>query len=180
MANDLVELTGLAYLPGAPFTEAEVDAAVASLREAVRWHIAPERSETITFDVRAYQNVLQLPTRKLVSVNAVRQGGDVVDPSAYEVSTNLGQVKLSYGYWDTGFGAVEVDVTHGHESVPLDLLPVIAHTATSQRLLAVRAPVMDQPTMIGEGVGGQMVSANPDPLIRRTIARYALFPAGFA
>ncbi|BDY31409.1 hypothetical protein [Mycolicibacterium mageritense] len=180
MANDLVQPSELAYLPGGPFTEGEVDAAVAALRQAVRWHIAPVRSETVTLDVGRYENVLQLPTRKLVSVAEVRSNGVVVDPASYEVSIGLAQVKLAYGYWGAGFGAVDVDLTHGYESVPLDLLPVIAETATSQRLLAVRAPVMDQPAMVGDGVGGQMVWANPNPLTKRAIARYALVCAGFA
>ena len=35
MANDLVQPSELAYLPGGPFTDGEVDAAVASLRQAV-------------------------------------------------------------------------------------------------------------------------------------------------
>lgn len=177
MANDLVTPSELAYLPGAPFTAGEVDAAVASIRAALEWHIAPDLQKTVTFDVRQSQQRLLLPTRNLVSVDEVRADGEIVDPTAYQVSTTLAQVIKKSGSWPVGFGTVEVDMTHGYESVPPDLLPVIAATATSQRLLAVRAPVTEQPSRIGEGVGGDAVAVSPfapRPLGRDAMMRYSL------
>lgn len=177
MSNDLVSVAVLAYLPGAPFTNGEVDAAVAALRSALDWHVAPERTETVSFDVAYQQYRLVLPTRKLVSVDEVRIGADVVDPANYQVSTNLAQIVKSSGYWPSGYGAVEVDITHGYTAVPPDLLPVIAETATSQRLLAVRAPVIEQSAQVGEGVGADIITAAPltSRLLRRDVLdRYSL------
>lgn len=175
MANDLVDASQLSYLPGAPFTEGEVDAAAAAIITALEWHIAPERQDTVVFDVGRCQSRLVLPTRKLVSVDEIRVNGDVV--TGYEVSTRLAQVVKTSGFWKRGFGTVEVDMTHGYEEVPADLLPVIAATATSQRLLAVRAPVTENPAQVGEGVGGHVVAASPltmKPLGRDALARYSL------
>ncbi|OFB37970.1 hypothetical protein BA059_16880 [Mycolicibacterium sp. (ex Dasyatis americana)] len=177
MTNDLVSPAELVHLPGTPFTDGEVDEAAAAIRTALEWHVAPERQDTVAFDIVCYQRRLLLPTRNLVSVDEIRVGGAVVDPSAYQVSTRLGQVVKNSGYWPDGFGTVEVDMTHGYESVPPDLLPVIAATATSQRLLAVRAPVIENPSQIGEGVGANVVAAGPltaRPLGRDALMRYSL------
>jgi hypothetical protein len=173
MANDLVDASALSYLPGAPFTEGEVDAAVAAVRAAFEWHIAPENQDTVVFDIGHCQTRLVLPTRHLVTVDEIRVAGDVV--TGYEVSTRLGQVIKKSGYWKQGLGTVEVDFTHGYETIPLDLLPVVAATATSQRLLAVRAPVRDNnPADVGEGVGGDVVSASPALLGCDAVERYSL------
>ncbi|GJJ22286.1 hypothetical protein [Mycolicibacterium mageritense] len=177
MANDLVAPGDLSYLPGAPFTEGEVDAAAAAIRTALEWHVAPQHQETVVFDVGSGQRRLTLPTRKLLSVDEVRAGGVTVGASSYQVSIGLGQVVKQVGCWPAGFGTVEVDITHGFDSVPDDLLPVIAATATSQRLLAVRAPVIENPSQIGEGVGANVVAAGPltaRPLGRDALMRYSL------
>ena len=62
MANDLVTLDDLSGLPGAPFTETEVEIAVASLRSALGWHVAPVRVETVSLDVNWPARWLSLPT----------------------------------------------------------------------------------------------------------------------
>jgi len=183
VTNDLVSPTELSYLPGAPFTADEVDAAVEALRTALRWHIAPERAETVTLDVGDCDEVLRLPTRQLVSVDEIRDvdAATVIAASEYRVSKPLAQVKRNYGYWESGYARIQVDLTHGYESCPRDLLPVIAETAVSQRLTAVRAPVMDQPVSIGDGVSSQMPLTNPLTLGRRHMFdKYALTRAGFA
>lgn len=183
MTNDLVAPTDLSYLPGAPFTADEVDAAVEALRTALRWHIAPVRTETVTLDVDGLDQILHLPTRLLVSVDEVRDAdtASVVAASEYRVSKPLAQVKRDYGYWESGYARIQVDLTHGYESCPRDLLPVIAEVAVSQRLTAVRAPVMDQPVTFGDGVSSQMPSTNPLILGRRHMFdKYALTRAGFA
>lgn len=183
MTNDLVAPAELSYLPGSPFTDDEVDAAVEALRTAMRWHIAPVREETVTLDVDDCAPILQLPTRQLVSVDEVRDAdtANVVAASEYRVSKPLAQAKRNFGYWESGYARIQVDLTHGYESCPLDLLPVIAETAVSQRLTAVRAPVMDQPISIGDGVSSQMPMTNPLTLGRRHMFdKYALTRAGFA
>ena len=163
MANDLAAPADLDGLPGAPFTNDEVDAAVSALRAECGWHIAPMSDDpvTIALDVPWRESWLNLPTLKLVTVDEVRTTSDdaVVDPNTYQVSMAQGGIRLLCGFWPYGFGTIEVDFTHGYESCPPDLLPVIASIATSQRLVAIRSPRMDQPgERVPDGVGGYAVT----------------------
>lgn len=136
MANDMVSPDDVAYLPGAPFTEAEVDAAVAELRTEAGWHIAPVHVDTgIALDVVCWEPTLRLPTRKLVSLDEVRNAdsGAVIAASRYRVSHGFCRVRLKCGFWPDGYEAVEVDMTHGFEEAPKDLLPVVAELIREQR-----------------------------------------------
>lgn len=140
--NDMVAPSDLEHLPGAPFDDAEVDGAVATLRKALQWRIAPEETETVTFDIPFRENKLRLPTAYLVKVEEIRANGGVVPSVAYQASKDLSIVKLTNGWWPQGYGTVEVDMTHGYESVPLDLLNIIAAiAATSRRDQSVREAV---------------------------------------
>jgi hypothetical protein len=80
-------------------------------------------------DVERCESWLRLPTRKLTSVDEVRDAdaGEVVDEDSYRVSLNLAQVKRTgCYYWPCGYGAVEVDMTHGYEVCPADVLAAVA------------------------------------------------------
>jgi hypothetical protein len=129
VANDLASPADLAGLPGAPFTDAQVDAAVQAVRNAAGWHIAPEREETVVLDVVCAELRLRLPTRKLVSVDEIRDADsdDVIAADTYRVSRALAQVKRNSAWWTSGFEAVEVDMTHGHTTCPADVLAVITN-----------------------------------------------------
>ncbi|MQB01867.1 MAG: hypothetical protein GEU78_16570 [Actinobacteria bacterium] len=131
MANDLVaDPAVLDGFPGGPFTQAEVDAAVADVRSAAGWHIAPERAETITLDVTWGERWLRLPTLRLVSVEEIRRTdtAEIIDATVYEVSRALAQVRRR-GFWPSGYEAVEVDMTHGYTETPPELLAVVAEAA---------------------------------------------------
>lgn len=142
MANDLATLIDLADLPGAPFTDAEVDAAAAAVRTAAGWHIAPQRTETVSLDVTCWERWLRLPTRKLVSVTAIRKASDsaVIDAARYEVSRRLATVKRKSSYWPEGYESTEVDMTHGYTTTPDDVLSVVAQAA----VMARRDPMVRQ------------------------------------
>lgn len=163
MANDMVTPQDLEHLPGAPFTDDEVDAAVAAVRLAAGWHIAPELTETITLDVTAYDSWLRLPTLKLVSVDAVRDTDDdsVFDAAKYRVSHRLAQVRKRTGYWPHGYERIEVDITHGFDAAPLELLSVIAEAAsTARRDQSVTQEAMG-PFSMSIGTGGASQLGNP-------------------
>lgn len=134
MTNDLVTPDHLTYLPGAPFSDDEVDAAVAMVRAAAQWHIAPVHAETITLDVIQFDRWLRLPTRKLLTVNEIRNAdtGEVLDPTTYRVSKAKGQVKR-WTWWPDGYEAVEVDIQHGYDNCPPDLYAVIAQACALAR-----------------------------------------------
>lgn len=173
MANDFgLTPDALAHLPGAPFTQADIDAAVADVRAAAEWHIFPQRAETVLLDVVSAERRLRLPTRKLVSVDAVRNAdaGAVIDPTGYRVSVKFAQVKRNGGYWPSGFGAVEVDMTHGYSELPLDLLPVVAESVNlTRRDQSIRSVRIDD---FQQSFGA---TSTPGPIgVYETLARYSL------
>jgi hypothetical protein len=145
MSNTLASPEDLAYLPGAPFSETEVDAACAAVRTAASWHIAPQVTETISLDVTPCDRWLRLPTGHLVGVTAVRDAdtGEAVDTATYRVSRKLGQVKRSTP-WPSGYERVEVDMIHGYAETPTDLPAIIAQAiAMARRDPTVQATGVD-------------------------------------
>lgn len=132
MSDPLVDADDMVGFPGAPFPEGVLEAAAEGVRAAAGWHIAPVVEETLTLDHDGGR-VLWIPTGKLLSVSEVR---DVSGPvprvlSGWSVSLRMGL--LERRSWPCGFGAIEVDVEHGYEACPADLLPVIAD-ATARRV----------------------------------------------
>lgn len=141
MLNDIVTPNLLSDFPGSPFPESVIDAAVESIRNEAGWHIAPVIQETVTLDAQGGA-VLMLPTLRPVSVTAVR---DVSDPLLPVVLTGWrlsksGMLFRALG-WPIGFGTVEVDLTHGHDYVPSDLLAVVAERCQA---LSVNGSVAQQ------------------------------------
>jgi hypothetical protein len=133
MSNDLCSAADLSHLPGAPFTEKEVDGAVAEIQGAFGWHVAPETDATQTFTVRPMESRLRLATRHLVSVDEVRVDGVALAVTEYGAVKESNQVRKVNGWWPTGFDNIEVDYTHGFEECPLELLTLIAEAAATGR-----------------------------------------------
>lgn len=132
MTNDLVDPSDLAHLPGAPFTQEEVDAAVDALRTALGWHVAPQRVETdVPFDVAPGENTLRPVTRKLVSVQAVRRTSNGTPITNYQTSRRQGILRRST--WPAGLESVEVDFTHGYAACPPALLASLGQLAIAAR-----------------------------------------------
>ncbi|MCV7009484.1 hypothetical protein [Mycobacterium gordonae] len=130
-----LEPADLAYLAGAPFSQGEINAAVVTVQNAAKWHIAPEITSTVVLDVACMEPVLRLPTRYLVEVIEVRDldTDTVIAANRYRVSRAFGQIRYRCGYWPAGYGRVQVEFDHGYETVPADLLPLIAEAALLQR-----------------------------------------------
>lgn len=137
MSNDMdLAPADLAHLPGAPFTQAEIDAAVATVQAAAGWHICPVVADDVTvLDVVSGERRLRLPTRKLVSVGDITDldTDTVIDDGLYRVSLPFGQVVRKSGFWPCGYSRVSVEFTHGFAEPPPDLLPVIAESAITDR-----------------------------------------------
>jgi hypothetical protein len=137
MPNDMIQPEDLDGFPGAPFTQPEVDAAVAAMRKAAGWHIAPEVTETAYIDVGIRERVLRLPTLKLVEVAEIRDAtGDAPEAiyvTQYRPSRRTGLVRRTANYWPAGYEAVEADITHGYDETPPELLPLAAQLALTER-----------------------------------------------
>lgn len=166
MANTLVDPADLADYPGAPFTQAVVDSAVAALRGDCGWHIAPVLTETVTVD-GSDTRLLFVPTLKLVSVSAVRDvtGAAPIALTGWRKS-GAGMLSRAAG-WPCGFDAVEVDLVHGYAETPAELLPAVAYYCQAQRndetvsaetLLSwsktFRSSSKTSPSLVGQVLGG--------------------------
>lgn len=174
--------TDLTGFPGAPFTQAEVDAAVVTVQNAAKWHIAPEIEDTIVLDVQCLEPVLRLPTRHLVSVDEIRDADSdtVLAAATYRVSApDIGQVRKKFGYWPGGYGRVEVDFTHGFEDVPKDLLGVLAQAAVMSRRDQTAKSQTAGPFSVAFDIA--FGSTDTNPLSSGAVfTRYALWQPGIA
>ena len=133
MTNDMCSVSDISHLPGAPFTEKEVDEAVAAIQGAFGWHVAPEESSTVVLSVPQMERVLRLPTKHLVSVDEVRIDGVAVSVADYGVRLESAQVVKRIGFWPADYDNIEADFTHGFEETPQELLPLIAEAAAIDR-----------------------------------------------
>lgn len=160
-AEPLALPADLAEFPGAPFSADAVAAASEAIRREVGWHIAPRVIETLTLDGTG-GGVLFLPTLHLVDVTEVR---DVTDDTPRVLTgwrkSQRGMLSRARG-WPRGFEAIEVDVVHGYDSCPPELLPVIAER-TSRRVMQ-------------ESLGSRSVSysAEGDAPLAATLARFKI------
>jgi hypothetical protein len=183
MTNDMsLTPTDFDGLPGAPFTQAEIDAAVTALRSAAGWHIAPEQDDTVTLDVDCWEHTLRLPTKHLVSVEEIRDTKltTVIADTTYKVSTTKGAVRKNCGMWPHGYGRLEVDITHGYAEVPADLLPVIAEAITTARRDQTATQYGAGPFSVGYSAQ-DVASRTVNPLSSAAVLeRYSLFQMGMA
>lgn len=172
MVNTLVSPADLSDFPGAPFAQSVVDAAVAAVRLAAGWHIAPLVTETIVLDAEG-GTVLHLPTLKLVSVTEVRDlTGDAPVVLSDWRKSRAGM--LSRSWWPCGFESVEVvDMEHGYEATPPELLQVVAEWC---QLSGVNSAVRS------EAAGGESIAYTAagaiTPESRAILARYTV-PTSF-
>lgn len=122
--NDLVSPLDLAGLPGGPFDDTAVDNAVAQIRGRARWHIAPVRTETIR--VKSWGGAeIALPSLEVLSVSAVRLGAVAYTGFTLTPSASL----YRPGGWPVG--RLEVDLTHGFDECPAELIGLVASLTSS-------------------------------------------------
>lgn len=133
MASPLVAPDDLDGFPGAPFAQGIVDAAAGSVRGEAGWHIAPSITETITLDTDGGR-YLFLPTMRLTAVSEVRDvTGDAPKVLSDWRKSRAGMLYRAGG-WPSGLESVEVDLTHGYDACPDELLSVIAARAQAARI----------------------------------------------
>lgn len=128
----------LADLPEGVDADAWASACTA-VRSYCGWHVAPVVTETVTLDVAGFGPLLFLPTLHLVSVAEVR---DVTRDAPTVLdgwrTTAAGAVASPRG-WPIGFSAVEVDMVHGFDECPADILAVLqSMTSVSSDLVTTQ------------------------------------------
>jgi hypothetical protein len=160
----LVTFADLFNFDGFPFNEDLVSIAAASVRSEAGWHIAPVVTETL--QVTSYGGqLLPLPTRRIVTITQVR-GSDAV--------AITGWTKMSMGvYRKSGWpiDVLSVDLTHGYDETPADLLPIVV-----QRVKATSVPsnVSQRSTTTGPFAESETYRdvSSRDPVV----SRYAVLP----
>lgn len=123
-----------------------------SVTEAARaycgWHIAPTITETIILDGSGDRTIL-LPSLRVVEVTSVKNLGvevSLTDTTRWDWSRLTGVLRLYYEPFPWQLGSVEVEMRHGFDSCPTDLLDVCA-------TVAARAD-MDVASMTGRFMAG--------------------------
>lgn len=163
---DLVNAFDVEGFPGAPFPDQVLTAAGETVRGICGWHIAPKVTQTLTLDTQGGQ-YLFLPTMYLVDVTAVRDvTGDTPSPIVGWRKSPVGMLFRAYG-WPSGLAAVEVDLVHGYDTCPADLVPEVVRAAQEiGRSRNVRQ----------ESAGGMSVAYGADMLggVSPVLARYRI------
>lgn len=123
--------TGLADYPGAPFTQSKIDSAVALVRRVAGWHIAPVVTETLTLDSEGGRTLL-LPSLRVTSVTEVRDVSSSTPRVLTDWRLSSSGMLSRPGGWPEGFSTVEVDLSHGYDEWPSELLRVVAEATQRQ------------------------------------------------
>lgn len=128
----LLQAADLADFAGAPFTDSQALRAGESIRSEVGWHVAPSVVETLTVESEGTR-YLFLPTLRLTGVTEVRNVTDPDNPVIVTGWTTANTLRFRAGCLlnRTGWpsGDLEVDVVHGYDACPADLVPVAAAVA---------------------------------------------------
>ena len=163
MDEDLIDASDLTGFPGAPFPAPVVKAAAGAVRAEAGWHIAPEITETVEVDT-GRSRVALLPSLRVVEVTEVRDADTGAVIEGWRARPN-GVLRRRGGVWPA---VIEVDLTHGYEACPDELLPVVAERAQRGRAGLVRQ----------ENIGARSVSyaQQYDATNVGTLARYTLPP----
>ncbi|PTR42034.1 hypothetical protein C8K38_111203 [Rhodococcus sp. OK611] len=109
--------------------ELSLAAAISEVRGYCGWHIAPQRTETLTLDGSGL-SVLLLPTMQVASIAGVTESGVALDAAAYEWSEK-GMLRKRSGWTDRWRG-VEVTLAHGYDAAPAEIKRLILASAAAQ------------------------------------------------
>lgn len=104
-------------------------AAISEVRGYCGWHIAPQRTETLTLDGPGL-SVLLLPTMQVADVAQIVENGATLAAGAIEWSEK-GMVRKRTGWTDRWRG-VQVTLTHGYAEAPAEVKRLILATAAAQ------------------------------------------------
>lgn len=164
---DTITPTQLADFPGAPFTATIIGSAQARLERVLGWHVSPSKTETIkaTGARGDDRDRLILPSRRITSVTEVRDSGGTIVPTWS--LTGETEAILTGCYWNPG-EIYEVDVVHGYETLPADLLPELAGMCSS---------ILRDPTVASESAGPFSVTLRNQLLAgSSTLRAYSIYP----
>jgi len=120
--GDIEAALGGGPIPG--LTQAMVDAALGQVRGWCRWHVTPNRTETLTLDADGAH--LHLPSLRVTGVASVTNA----DTGSALTGWRWSKVGSISGRWPQGFRRVTVEFTHGYDPAEVpEVLMVVAQVA---------------------------------------------------
>lgn len=132
-------------------TDAQVAAAHNAVRQHCRWHVVPERTETITADGDCGTEVT-LPTMQITGVTEIRVDG--VADADVDWWRN-GRLRRSDGFTDDP-RSIEVDLTHGFDIDDAPLVVAVV-AALAERIAASSGGEDVDPNIAEEAIGSYRV-----------------------
>lgn len=122
-----VEVTDLeAYQSGD--AEAILGQAQGALRAYCGWHVSPDLDETLTLDGQGGRH-LWLPSLKVNSITSITELGVVVDLDDVDWSES-GYLERRCGHWTSRPRQIVVELNHGYEDAPAELVEVVVSIAS--------------------------------------------------
>lgn len=120
---DVELFTGGRLLASDPEVQRMLDAALAAARRECGWHVTPVRlADTVVIDGPC-SRMLDLPTRKLLVLTSITEGGTLVSLDSLRVSAAgprdrpVMVRKRSGAYWSCEYSDIEVVMDHGFTEV---------------------------------------------------------------
>jgi hypothetical protein len=107
----------------APSETDRIEQAEQAVRDYCGWHIAPSRTETVTFASPVGQRIM-LPSLYVESVDSITVDGVALVAADYQVHRNGWIDRLPYASWWSG-DVVEVTFTHGHATPPASVTAAV-------------------------------------------------------
>lgn len=106
--------------------------AISAIRGFCRWHIAPNLPEVLTLDGSG-GGLLLLPTLHLTGLTAVTNNGTAAtaDELAAIQWSEAGAIKITAGSFSSKFRGVVVEVVHGYDFFPPEILAVARSLASA-------------------------------------------------
>lgn len=134
-----------------------IDRATDRMRRYCRWHVFPERQDTVTLSTDGSASVL-LPSLRVVEIERVEIDGAYADNFGVDKD---GRLRLTSGRFPDALGAVEVTMLHGYDEDELD--------AVRDVLLGMIERVTTLPHFIkSSSVGEASVTYGVDAALRPT------------
>lgn len=120
---DLEAFTRERLDPADPETQRMLDAALRVVRREMGWHVSPVKTGHVVTIDGPDSRILNLPTRKLVTLTSVVEDGTTLSPSTLRWSAGglpeenprpVSVRKRSNGFWSGNYQGVVVTMTHGY------------------------------------------------------------------
>lgn len=147
--------------PGAPFLDGAVRSAGDALRTEAGWHIAPTVKHTVEVHTSGARVAL-LPSLHVVEVHSVIDAATGREVTGWRVRRSAGLLVSDRPFPED----LDIELEHGHETCPAELLPIIV-----ERVQRGQAGLVRQ-----ENLGSRSLSLAQeyDPVSQSILDRYTL------